>query len=140
MKKTLFAALVLAPSANAGADGAALYGDHCASCHGAALEGQPDWQSARPDGTFPAPPHDASGHTWHHGDAMLFDYVKLGGAETLARAGVTGFVSGMPAFGAALSDADIVAILDYIKSTWPERVRDHQRRVTEAEAATGNRP
>ncbi len=140
MKTTLLPALLLAPPANADGDGAALYGDHCASCHGAALEGQPDWQRARPDGTFPAPPHDASGHTWHHGDAMLFDYVKLGGAETLARSGVTGFVSGMPAFGAALSDADIVAILDYIKSTWPERVRDHQRRVTEAEAATGNRP
>lgn len=26
-------------------DGAALYRDNCASCHGADLEGQPDWMS-----------------------------------------------------------------------------------------------
>ena len=59
--------------------GAALYAQHCASCHGARLEGQPDWQIAGADGVLPAPPHDETGHTWHHDDAMLTDYVRRGG-------------------------------------------------------------
>jgi mono/diheme cytochrome c family protein len=43
--------------------GKALYAQHCASCHGANLEGQPDWQARKADGKMPAPPHDDSGHT-----------------------------------------------------------------------------
>ena len=59
--------------------GAALYARHCAACHGANLEGQPEWRSPKADGSYPAPPHDAEGHTWHHDDAMLTDYVARGG-------------------------------------------------------------
>jgi len=106
------------------AAGAALYAETCAACHGASLEGQPDWQIALPDGTFPAPPHDETGHTWHHDDAMLFDYTRLGGAQALARTGVTGFKSGMPGFGDTLTDAQIRDILGYIQSTWPDRIRE----------------
>ncbi|RMH47672.1 MAG: hypothetical protein D6686_12315 [Alphaproteobacteria bacterium] len=57
------------------AEGRQLYAEFCASCHGANLEGQPDWQSPGPDGRLPAPPHDETGHSWHHGDALLIDYV-----------------------------------------------------------------
>lgn len=49
------------------------YSQHCAACHGASLEGQPDWQSLNEDGVLPAPPHDATGHTWHHDDDLLFE-------------------------------------------------------------------
>ena len=66
------------------AQGARLYGEACAACHGPDLEGRPDWQIVGPDGIFPAPPHDGNGHTWHHSDAVLFAYVKLGGAQALA--------------------------------------------------------
>lgn len=104
------------------ARGRALYDAHCASCHGGDLAGQADWQSAGPDGLLPAPPHDASGHTWHHSDADLIAYITLGGHEALARMGVT-FDSGMPGFGAVLTAQEIVEILDYIKSSWPERER-----------------
>jgi len=55
-----------------------LYAQRCASCHGANLEGQPDWMQRKPDGKLPAPPHDATGHTWHHSDADLFKIVKNG--------------------------------------------------------------
>ena len=34
--------------------------------------------------------------------------------------------SGMPAFGEILSDGDIAAILAFIKSSWPGRIRTIQ--------------
>ena len=105
--------------------GRAVYAARCASCHGANLEGQPDWQSAREDGTYPAPPHDETGHTWHHGDAMLLDYIRRGGQAVLDDMGVD-FTSGMPGFGDELTEEDIEAVLDYIQSTWPDRIRAAQ--------------
>jgi len=70
------------------------------------------WQRSEPDGTLRAPPHDNSGHTWHHRDQLLVDYVTLGGAETLQRLGVTGVKNGMPAFGDVLSEEETEAVLD----------------------------
>ena len=102
--------------------GAALYAQHCAACHGAQLEGQPNWQVADANGVLPAPPHDASGHTWHHDDAMLTDYIRRGGQAVLDDMGVR-MTSGMPAFGAVLEDDDIAAILAFIKSNWPARIQ-----------------
>ena len=130
----MIAALAALPALAWGApDGAALYREHCAACHGADLEGQPDWQSPNPDGTLPAPPHDDTGHTWHHGDRLLVDYIRLGGAGALERRGVTGFKSAMPAFGDVLTEAEIRAILDFIKSKWPARERAYQEQVTAQE-------
>ena len=91
--------------------GAALYAENCASCHGAKLEGQPDWRSPGEDGVLPAPPHDASGHTWHHDTPMLLDYTLKGGQATLEALGVTGVKSGMPAFGETLSEDQVLDIL-----------------------------
>ena len=116
---------LMAGQAAAAADieaGRALYAEHCAACHGADLEGAPDWQTPGPDGRLPAPPHDDTGHTWHHGDGMLFDYVQRGGQAVLDDLGVR-FDSGMPGFGDILSDDDIAAILAFIRSTWSERAR-----------------
>ena len=112
--------------------GEALYLEYCASCHGADLEGQADWRSPGPDGRLPAPPHNDKGHTWHHGDGLLFAYTKLGGKETLAQRGIE-FDSGMPGFGDQLTDAEIWDVLGYIKSTWPDRLREVQVGRTEAE-------
>ena len=111
--------------------GAALYAANCASCHGADLEGAADWRAQLPDGTFPPPPHDETGHTWHHGDATLFAYTKLGGQALMGSSGK----SGMPGFGEMLSDEDIRAILAYIKSDWPTRAREAQAERTRAENA-----
>ncbi len=101
------------------ARGRAAYAEQCAACHGARLEGQPDWRSRKPDGRLPAPPHDASGHTWHHPDADLFKITKQG----IAAFAPSGYESDMPAFGDVLSDAEIWAILAFIKSSWPEEIR-----------------
>ena len=114
--------------------GAPLYAENCASCHGANLEGQADWRAPGPDGRLPAPPHDETGHTWHHGDAMIFAYTKQGGAGAMKAAGVDDFDSGMPAFGDILSDQEIWDIMAFLKSTWPERVRDAQAARTASES------
>lgn len=99
--------------------GAGIYAAECAVCHGADLEGQPRWQVRLPNGRLPAPPHDETGHTWHHPDAMLFAITKHG-----TEAVVGGdYESDMIGFGDRLSDEEIVAVLSYIKSTWPEDVR-----------------
>lgn len=118
--------------------GETLYQESCASCHGVNLEGQENWQSTQADGTLPAPPHDESGHTWHHGDDLLFNYAKLGGQAALEQMGVAGFNSGMPAFGEQLTDEEIWNILAYIKSTWRPRILEVQSARTEAEQLKGN--
>ena len=110
------------------ARGKQVYMDHCAACHGAALEGQPNWRQRGPDGKLPAPPHDASGHTWHHSDAQLFDITKRG---TAALAGA-GYATDMREFGSLLSDEEIWAVLAYIKSTWPPEIRARQERMNAA--------
>ena len=116
------------------ARGASLYAEHCASCHGADLEGAPNWRQRGDDGLYPAPPHDATGHTWHHGDQMLFDYTKLGGEGLLAARGITNFDSGMPGYAEILTDDEIRDVLAFIKSTWPEPLRSHQEDMTRQEA------
>ncbi len=118
--------------------GASLYAEHCASCHGERLEGAPHWRTRGADGLYPAPPHDETGHTWHHGDRLLFDYTKLGGEGALAALGVPDFESGMPGFGHVLGDEEIRAVLAFIKSTWPEAIRRHQAQVTGQEAEAGS--
>ncbi len=105
--------------------GETIYTEHCASCHGANLKGQPDWRTRNADGTLKAPPHDESGHTWHHPDADMFRYTKLGGQSLAPK----GFKSAMPAFGETLTDHDIWAVLSFIHSRWPAKVRERQRRI-----------
>ncbi|MBC8337459.1 MAG: cytochrome c [Alphaproteobacteria bacterium] len=116
---------------NAGlvARGQKVYAEACASCHGADLKGQKDWRTRNADGTLKAPPHDETGHTWHHPDRPMFDYIRKGGQAVVP----PGFKSAMPPFGrdfgGAYPDADIWAVLSYIHSRWPEKVRDRQRQI-----------
>ena len=110
------------------ARGKEIYADQCASCHGAKLEGQADWRQRLPNGRLPAPPHDESGHTWHHPDAVLVDIVTNGLVP--GKTAPEGYESDMPAYGNILSDHDIVAVLAYIKSTWPKPALEAQKRVT----------
>ena len=117
-----------ASSAEVIEQGRQIYADQCASCHGAQLEGQPDWKTPLPSGRLPAPPHDAGGHTWHHPDDILFRIVKEGTAAIVGG----GYESDMPGFADLLSDAEIRAVLAYIKSTWPERERTYQENVSQA--------
>ena len=108
------------------ASGERLYEEHCAACHGFEMEGQPNWKQINEDGTMPAPPHDQTGHTWHHDNVLLFDYTRLGGEAALAKRGVAGFKSGMHGFSEVIPDDGIWDILAYIRSTWPSREQDIQ--------------
>jgi mono/diheme cytochrome c family protein len=101
------------------AKGEKLYAQHCASCHGAKLEGQPDWRRRLPSGRMPAPPHDATGHTWHHPVRVLFEITKYGVVPPNAP---VGYQSDMPAFGGTLSDEEIRATLAFIESRWPPQL------------------
>ncbi len=100
--------------------GKELYFQNCGSCHGANLEGEPNWQTPLRDGLMPAPPHDENGHTWHHSDKMLFDIVKIGLGKL---AGLDDYQTNMPIFEDILSDEEIIAIMSYIKSTWPIKIQ-----------------
>lgn len=105
--------------------GKAVYIRECASCHGANLQGQPDWRARQANGRMPAPPHDASGHTWHHSDKVLFDITKRGPAAYPAS-----YVTDMPAYTERLSDREIAAVIAYIKSTWPPEILRKQQRAS----------
>lgn len=106
--------------------GEKVYQVYCASCHGATLEGQPEWRKRDANGILPAPPHDASGHTWHHADDMLFEITKYGPSTVI---GDSSYKTNMPAFKGILTDEDIIAVLSFIKNTWPEEERKWQEQV-----------
>jgi mono/diheme cytochrome c family protein len=108
-------------SANRVASGRALYGQYCASCHMADLSGAPDWKTPLDDGTYPPPPHDSTGHTWHHPDRLLLEIV---------RDGLDDPSSTMPTFNGVLEDNDILAIVDYLRSTWGTEERAFQWQLT----------
>ena len=111
------------------ADGKHIYVQNCASCHSTKLEGEPDWRMRKSNGRLPAPPHDETGHTWHHADALLIDITKNGLVP-----GVTapaGYVSDMPAYNTTLNDHDIRAVIAYIKSYWPEQALARQKEITQ---------
>ena len=101
--------------------GAALYAENCASCHGDQLQGEPNWRQRGEDGLMPAPPHDETGHTWHHSDEILFQLTKFGPGAL-----IEGYQSNMPGFDGVLTDQQILDTLGYIKSTWPARMQQIQ--------------
>ncbi len=103
--------------------GKMIYVKFCAGCHGINLEGQANWRKRKPDGKLPAPPHDETGHTWHHPDKMLFDITKNGLQPPNAP---ENYKTDMPAWKDMLTDEDIWAALAYIKSRWPDRTQKIQ--------------
>lgn len=102
--------------------GETVYSTYCAECHGANGEGQANWRQRDEQGVLPAPPHDSSGHTWHHPDQVLLEIIANG--------------SGMPkskmiAYRDLLTDEEMEAVLSYIKTFWGENERDFQEQVTD---------
>jgi len=104
------------------ARGAELYAENCAACHGANMQGAPDWKRRLPDDSLPPPPHDDSGHTWHHPDRLLLEIITAGGDPD--------FNSKMPAFGAKLTAREMGSILEFIKNSWDRESREFQWWIT----------
>lgn len=107
--------------------GRAAYEANCAVCHGQNGEGAPNWQEQTAGGVYPAPPHDSSGHTWHHADGLLFEIVRDGGSQF----DTASFRSGMPAWGGVLTDGEIRAVITYLKTFWGPEERAFQFEVSE---------
>ena len=104
--------------------GRVLYAENCGSCHGVALEGAANWRQTNVDGYLPAPPHDETGHTWHHSDSYLFLMTKYGIEKMIGKS----YPNNMPAYEDKLTDEEILAALSYIKSTWPGPIqRQHDQ-------------
>lgn len=103
-------------------NGQAIYQVSCASCHGVNSEGAPNWATPGPDGLFPAPPHDDTGHTWHHSDRVLYETIYGGMNDPLRPDSPLR----MPAWSDKLSDAEIRALVEYFKSLWTEEHRRWQ--------------
>ncbi len=105
------------------AAGEQLYRASCAGCHGIPGLSKP---VAQPGQRIVPSSHDEEGHTWQHPDFALFRLVRDG--EAVANCDPVD-AELMPRFRGAVSDSQLVAILSYIKSTWPEEIRAHHDRV-----------
>ena len=104
--------------------GRVVYAENCGSCHGVVLEGAANWRQRDVDGYLPAPPHDETGHTWHHSDSYLFLMTKYGIETMIGKS----YPNNMPAYEDKLTDEEILAALSYIKSTWSEPIqRQHDQ-------------
>ncbi len=100
--------------------GQKIYLQNCASCHGVKLEGQKNWQTRDDEGYLLAPPHDETGHTWHHTDEYLFLMTKYGIEKIIGKK----YPNNMPAYEDILSDKEIIAVLSFIKSSWPKKIQE----------------
>lgn len=104
------------------AQGEGLYLQHCANCHGVDRQGAENWKVSGLDGRLPPPPHDDSGHTWHHPDFQLVEIIRTGGAPL--------YDGVMPGFAERLARHEIDAILEYLKSEWGREAREYQWWIT----------
>lgn len=93
--------------------GAGLFQQNCAACHGVNAEGTKEWKKTDANGNYPPPPLDGSAHAWHHSIPQLARSIKEGGIKL---GGV------MPAFGNKLSDQEVLALIAYFQSKWPDEV------------------
>jgi len=93
--------------------GATLYSQNCASCHGINAEGTADWKETDANGNFPPPPLNGSAHAWHHNKDLLKRTIREGGIK------LGGL---MPGFADKLSDEEMDAVIAYFQSKWPDNV------------------
>jgi mono/diheme cytochrome c family protein len=127
----LFAGVALAqaaqpdtrPSDDLVVSGRAIYQQYCAACHGAKGEGKPGWQQRDALGELPPPPHGPEGHTWKHGDGMLYRIIRDGWRDPFNK---TKRLT-MPAYKDVLSPLEIKAVITYLKTLWTPEQRKIQR-------------
>jgi mono/diheme cytochrome c family protein len=87
-------------------DGAAIFASRCAVCHQAAGTGLP--------GVFPP----LAGSNWVGGQGAPLVQIVLHGVQGALTVNGTTYNSAMPAFGSQLNDAQIAAVLTYVRGQW----------------------
>lgn len=93
--------------------GKALFAIHCAECHGKSGESIPLWNRPGPDGNYPPPPLNGTGHTWHHELSLLRRIIHEGGMKTGGR---------MPAFSEILFSEEIDSLIAGFQSLWSDDI------------------
>lgn len=93
--------------------GKQVFDANCAACHGDRGQGAPNWQKPGPDGKYPAPPLNGTGHAWHHPMAALQQTIRNG---TLRIGG------SMPPWKGKLSEEEIQAVIYWFQSKWPDEL------------------
>ncbi len=93
--------------------GAQLFQQHCAACHGVNAEATSEWKKPDTNGNYPPPPLNGSAHAWHHSIPQLARSIKEG---SIKLGGV------MPPFADKLVDQDVLAVIAYFQSKWPDKV------------------
>lgn len=78
--------------------GGPLYAQNCASCHG---------DASLPPPLPGAPPHTDEGHTWHHPDRLLVEWILDG----------VPLATVMPEWRGQLTEDQVIAIIAYMKTS-----------------------
>ncbi len=89
------------------AAGQPIYVGACAACHGDTL---------LPPPVAAAPPHTGEGHTWHHADRLLVEWILDG----------VPLATVMPRFNGQLTEEEVRSIVAFIKTMWSEEQREFQ--------------
>lgn len=93
--------------------GKQVFDDNCSVCHGDNAQGAKDWHQRNPDGSFPPPPLNGTGHAWHHSLDVLYDVIANGSQPGQGN---------MPAWKDKLSQEQIEATIMWFQSLWPDQV------------------
>jgi mono/diheme cytochrome c family protein len=94
------------PAVAAGADGAAVYASNCSACHGAKGQGTA--------GTVPPLAKNA----YVNGDPKKVIHTLLSGMSGAIKVNGTTYDGGMPPWKGVLTNAQISAVLTYVRSSW----------------------
>jgi len=106
------------------AQGRQIYEQYCAACHGRQGEGAANWEKPDENGEMPPPPHDETGHTWRHSDAMLFKIIAEGQRYPFNK---TDRMT-MPAFKEQMTAQEIQSVIEYLKALWTDEQREYQKK------------
>lgn len=106
-----------------------LFDTHCAACHGTAAVGAPDWRQPDANGLSRPPPLNGTAHAWHHPLAVLYQQIMHGSAPG---------VGNMPAFQDVLARGQVLAIISYFQSLWPDEIYRAWQRMDQAARKGGS--
>jgi mono/diheme cytochrome c family protein len=103
--------------------GAAIFSARCAACHQATGAGLP--------GVFPP----LAGSNWVNGHDTTVIQIVLHGVQGSLTVNGGKYNGTMPTFGAQLSDADIAAVLSYVRNHWGNKAGDVSAQLVTAQRA-----